>query len=191
MEYLYILIGGVLWNNLLVTHLLGLYPFLGERPSTDLQNLGMGLTTTAVVLVTAAAGFLIRTSVLVPWDLLYLEHLVLVVVLLLALLAVRGITGKSGSPMPDHLAMRILLNSAALGAVVLTLGSGPSGVSLTEKLISAVGLGFGITFLLVLVQAIENRPETRLMPPWLRGVPFQLITFGMIALALQGFAGIG
>ncbi len=188
-EYGFLIIGGVLWNNVIVTHLLGLYPFLGERPSTVAQNGVLGLITTGVVTVTVAVGLLVRRLLLVPLEILYLEHLLLVVTLMIVLALVDlAVAGRAHSWIPEHLVLRVFLNSAALGIVILTLeGSGDHA----RAIVSALGLGLGVTVLLVLVQAIESRPETNLVPVWLRGMPLQFMTLGMIALALRGFAGIG
>ena len=190
----YIVIGGVLWNNVIVTHLLGLYPFLGEHPKTVKKNGALGLVTTVAVMITLALGLAIRAALLAPRGLLYLEHLAIVLVFLAVLAlfdrtarAVRHRRGALRSWVPEHLLPRVFLNSAALGVVVLQLENGGSAA---EALVTALGLGLGVTVLLVLVQAIESRPETSLVPSWLRGMPLQFITLGMIALALKGFSGI-
>ena len=188
-EYGFLIIGGVLWNNVIVTHLLGLYPFLGERPSTVAQNGVLGLITTGVVTVTVAVGLLVRRLLLVPSQIVYLEHLFLVVTLIVILALVdRVLTDRAHPWIPEYPSLRVFLNSAALGIVILTL---ESGGDTAQAILSALGLGLGVTVLLVLVQAIESRPETNLVPAWLRGMPLQFMTLGMIALALRGFAGIG
>ncbi len=187
-EFGYLLIGGVLWNNVIVTHLLGLYPFLGERPATVAQNGILGLVTTVLVVVAVTAGFALRSMVLVPMELIYLEHLTLVLVLIVLLAGAARVLRRAPAWMPEHLVLRVSLNSAALGVVILSLerAAGPA-----HTIVAALGLGLGVTVLLVLVEAIEERPETKLLPAWLRGMPLQFMTLGMIALALQGFSGIG
>lgn len=187
-EFGYLLIGGVLWNNVIVTHLLGLYPFLGERPATVTQNGILGLVTTALVVVAVSIKFVLRSLLLAPLGLMYLEHLTLVLVLIVLLAGADRVLRRAPAWMPEHLVLRVALNSAALGVVILSMErtAGPA-----HTVVAALGLGLGVTVLLVLVEAIEERPETRLLPAWLRGRPLQFMTLGMIALALQGFSGIG
>lgn len=182
----YLIIGGVLWNNIIVTHLLGLYPFLGEQPSTVRENGILGLLTTLTILVSLAAVLVLRHVLPAYLDFLYLENLVVVLVIPIvpAVLAAKD-RGETG--LPEHLLPRIFLNSAALGVVMLKLEGGAGAL---ETMVTALGMGLGFTVLLILVRAIEIRPETNLVPEWLRGMPLQFITLGMIALALGGLAGM-
>lgn len=182
----YLVIGGVLWNNIIVTHLLGLYPFLGEQPSTIRDNGMLGLLTTFTILVGVSAGLIVRTVLLAPLGVQYLEHLVAVLIVL-AVPAVLAAVDRHRRWFPEHLLPRTFLNGAALGVVILKL---ESGAGAAESLVTAFGMGLGFTVLLILVRAIETRPETNLVPPWLRGMPLQFITLGMIALALKGLSGI-
>ncbi|TVR73707.1 MAG: hypothetical protein EA427_01970 [Spirochaetaceae bacterium] len=182
----YLIIGGVLWNNIIVTHLLGLFPFLGEQPPTVRENGILGLLTTVTILVSLSAGLILRPFVLDPLGIHYMEHLV-IVLLVPTVAAILQIAGRRVDWFPAHLLPRIFLNGAALGVVILKLESGSGAV---ESLVTAFGMGLGFTVLLILVRAIETRPETTLVPVWLRGMPLQFITLGMIALALKGLSGI-
>ncbi len=179
----YMVIGGVLWNNIVLTYLLGLFPFFGERPGTVKANLCLGLATTAVMAVAVVAAYGAHELVLVPLELVYLEHLV-TILLLLIIVAAADLLFRNYL---QHLLPRVFMNSAAFGTVLLYLGDWNG---LGEAIGTAVGFGLGVTALLILVETIDTRPETQLVPSWLRGMPLQFITLGMLALAIAGFEGL-
>ncbi len=179
----YMVIGGVLWNNIVLTYLLGLFPFFGERPSTVKANLCLGLTTTVVMAVAVVAAYGAHELVLVPLELVYLKYLV-TILLLLIIVVLADLLFRNYL---QHLLPRVFMNSAAFGTVLLSLGdwNGP-----LEAVGTAVGFGLGVTGLLIVVETIDTRPETQLAPSWLRGMPLQFVTLGMLALAIAGFQGI-
>lgn len=182
-EIAYLVIGGVLWNNIVLTNLLGLFPFFGDHPDSVADNAVLGLVTTAVIAVAVISAHFVRILILIPADLLFLEHLVMMLlVLAITMLADRLWRTRLGYILP-----RVFMNGAAFGLVLLQLDNWNGLIS---TLASSIGFGLGITFLLIVVAAITIRPESRLVPPWLQGMPLQLMTLGMIALALTGFAGI-
>lgn len=187
-ELLYILIGGVLWNNIVLTQLLGLTPFLVERESSFWKTLGMGFMTTVLMVASAMLTFLIYEYILVPLGLTYLDNLVLIF-LLLGLVAFMQLRPENTERdkswhfyLPD-----VFMNTAVFGMILLQV---TEWETLIEAIVSAAGVGLGFTMLLIIVDTINNRIEKTPVPEWLKGIPIQLIVLGILALAVTGFGGI-
>lgn len=202
-ELLYIVIGGVLWNNIVLTQLLGLFPFFGERPRSVGENGALGLITTVVMVVAVVVAYIVRVALLQPLAVVYLEPVMLVLLLFAILAGLNGVIRVSGTTrVPANLVMRVFLNSAVFGVLLLQLNGGAGGTAAgaaagattasgpASMIAATLGYGLGLTVLLVLMEAISARPETRLVPRWVRGMPLQFLTLGLIALAMNGLAGI-
>ena len=71
-EYLLLILGTVLVNNVVLVKFLGLCPFMGVSNKVE-TALGMGMATTFVLTLATAAGWLLEHALLVPLDIAYLR----------------------------------------------------------------------------------------------------------------------
>ena len=78
-EYLLILVGTVFVNNIVMTKILGLCPFMGVSKKLE-TSLGMGAATTFVLTLASASSYLINHYLLGP-ELAYLTTLSFIVVI--------------------------------------------------------------------------------------------------------------
>ncbi len=187
-ELLYILLGGVLWNNIVLTQLLGLTPFLVERESSLEKSLGMGLMTTVLMTAAALIIFLVYEYVLLPLGLTYLDNLVLILLLLALVLFMQLRPENTDSDRNWHFYLPdVFMNTAVFGMILLQV---TEWETLIEAIVSAAGVGLGFTLLIVIMDTINNRIEKTRAPEWLTGIPVQLIVLGILALAVSGFGGI-
>jgi len=79
-EYLLLLLGTALVNNVVLVKFLGLCPFMGVSNKLD-SALGMGFATTFVLTLAAGAGWLLEHYVLEPLDIGFLRILTLILVI--------------------------------------------------------------------------------------------------------------
>ncbi len=188
LDLLYLLLGGVLWNNIILTQLLGLSPFLVERKSSVEDIWGVGMMTTALMMASAFITFLIYDVILEPLALEYLDNIILILVIFLLVILFQqykkeGVRGRRWHLyLPD-----VFMNTAVFGILLLNLTEWETVI---EALVGAAGFGFGFAVLLVIIESINNRVEKLPLPEWLTGIPIQLITLGILALAVSGFSGI-
>ncbi len=186
--YLLILIGTVFVNNIVMSKILGLCPFMGVSKKLE-TAIGMGAATTFVLTLASGASYLIDTYLL-GQDLAYLRTLSFIVV-------IAGIVGftemfiKKTSPvlfrvLGIYLPL-ITTNCAVLGIPLLNVQEQHGFV---ESLIFGLGGALGFSLVLVLFAAMRERLEAAEVPATFRGASIAMITAGLMSLAFMGFAGL-
>jgi len=188
-ELAFILVGALLVNNFVLAQFLGLCPFIGASGSYDTAA-AMGLATTFVLTLSAAASWLVYHAVLVPLDLTYLRIIAFIVVIAGAV-QFTELYLKSTSPLL-HQVLGIYLplitsNCAVLGVALLAL---QQNLSFSETLIFAVGAAVGFSLVIVLFSAMRERISHADIPEPFQGAPITLVTAGILSLAFMGFAGL-
>ena len=79
-DYLFILLGTALVNNVVLARFLGLCPFMGVSNKVD-SALGMGMATTFVLTLAVAVSWLVERYVLIPLDIAFLRILAFILVI--------------------------------------------------------------------------------------------------------------
>jgi len=187
-NYLLILIGTVFVNNIVMSKILGLCPFMGVSRKLE-TAIGMGAATTFVLTLASGASYLIDTYLL-GQDLSYLRTLSFIVV-------IAGIVGftemfiKKTSPvlfrvLGIYLPL-ITTNCAVLGIPLLNVREQHNFL---ESLFFGLGGALGFTLVLVLFAAMRERLEAADVPKPFQGVSIAMITAGLMSLAFMGFAGL-
>ena len=187
-NYLLILIGTVFVNNIVMSKILGLCPFMGVSKKLE-TSIGMGAATTFVLTLASGLSYLVDTYLL-GQDLAYLRTLSFIVV-------IAGIVGftemfiKKTSPvlfrvLGIYLPL-ITTNCAVLGVPLLNAQEQHGFV---ESLLFGLGGALGFTLVLLLFAAMRERMEAADIPKPFRGVSIAMITAGLMSLAFMGFAGL-
>jgi electron transport complex protein RnfA len=186
-ELLLLALGAGLVNNIVLTHLLGVCPFVGMSRRFEVAS-QMALTTVFVLTLAAGLGYAAWQWLLQP---LGLEHLrTLVFILLVAGLAqaIDLYTRATNPLLAEALGLFLPLatvNCAVLGVMLLNL---TRHHGLLESLAFGAGAGAGYGLVLMLFAALRDRLETADVPAAFRGAPIALVTAGLMALAFMGFA---
>jgi electron transport complex protein RnfA len=187
-HYLLLLIGTVFVNNIVMSKILGLCPFMGVSRKLE-SAISMGAATTFVLTLASGASYLIDTYLL-GQELSYLRTLSFIVV-------IAGIVGftemfiKKTSPvlfrvLGIYLPL-ITTNCAVLGIPLLNVNEQHNFL---ESLIYGLGGALGFTLVLILFAAMRERLEAADTPKPFKGVSIAMITAGLMSLAFMGFAGL-
>ena len=80
MSWLLILASTVFVNNFVLARFLGLCPFMGVSRSID-TAMGMGLATTFVLTLAAAASYLVETYILLPLNATFLRTIAFILII--------------------------------------------------------------------------------------------------------------
>ncbi len=191
-DALYAVFAAVIWQNVVVTGLLGLTPFLAERGASYARSATVGLCATVImaiaVLVTAALSeWLLEPAGAAEAVLLVFAGVVLAIGAGGALVS-RSASTKSGeAPRWRRLLPEALLDAALIGGAIIAMGAGETIGMLT---VEAVAAGLGFTAILLVMEGIRERLAWLRPSSWVAGIPIQLITLGILALILSGFEGI-
>jgi len=185
-ELLLTLVSTALINNLVLHWPLGVDPLLASEERRQVHALG--LATTSLMLVTGMFGYGLYQWLLVP---LALTSLKLFVFMPLSVLLIGPLLKLLSRLLPqlsfDGLWPLLLGNAGVLG---LTLLNARDDHGFFHA--SAMSLGAGLGFWLVLGLFCDLRQRTfdNDVPLPFRGLPIQLISAGLIAVAFLGFNGL-
>ncbi len=188
-SYIFVVIGAVFVNNVVLVRMLGLCPFMGVSKKLE-TAIGMGAATTFVLTVGAGTSYLIDHYLLQPFDLVYLRTLSFIVVIA-AIVQMTELVIEKTSPLL-HQVLGIYLplittNCAVLGVPLLNVGLSHN---LLESLLFGFGSSVGFTLALVLFAGIRERLDGADVPAPFKGTAIAMITAGFMSLAFMGFAGL-
>jgi len=188
-NYLLLMISAALVNNVVLTRILGLCPFMGVSKKLD-TSVGMGLATLFVLTLASGCSFLIERYLLAPNGLLYLRTLAFIVVIAGIVQVTEAVIQKTSPLLHRVLGIYLPLittNCAVLGVPLLAVGN---QYGLIESLLFGASSAAGFTLAMVLFAGIRERLDGANVPAPFRGSPIALITAGIMSLAFMGFAGL-
>jgi electron transport complex protein RnfA len=189
-DYLTILLGTALVNNVVLVKFLGLCPFMGVSNKLD-SALGMGLATTFVLTLAAVAGWVLERLVLGPLDLGYLRILTFILVIAAVVqfteMAVRKVSPALYRVLGIFLPL-ITTNCAVLGVALLNV---QEGHGFLESVLYGFGSALGFTLVMVMFAGMRERLALLQVPRAFAGTPVAFVTAGLLSMAFMGFAGLG
>ncbi|MCU0288615.1 MAG: electron transport complex subunit RsxA [Acidobacteria bacterium] len=189
MEYLLLIIGAVLVNNVVLVQFLGICPFLGV--STKLGTaMGMAIAVIFVMALATTVTFLLHYTLLVPLKIEFLQTLLFILVIAALVQMVELILKKVSRPLYQALGVYLPLittNCAILGIAVLVIRK---DFTLLQSVAYAVGIAVGFGLALLIFAGIREKMALYDIPEAMKGAPIALVTAGLMSLAFMGFAGM-
>lgn len=188
-EYLFILVGAVLVNNVVLVRILGLCPFMGVSKKLSTAY-GMGAATTFVLTMGTGASYIIDHYLLIPFGLEYLRTISFIVTIA-ALVQLTELVIQKTSPVL-HQVLGIYLplittNCAVLGVPLINVSQDNGFLA---SLVFGAGSSIGFSLALILFAGVRERVEAADVPLHFRGVAIAMVTAGLMSLAFMGFAGL-
>lgn len=196
-EWLLITVGAILVNNVVLSRILGICPFLGVSKRLE-TALGMSGAVIFVMTIASFVTALIYKFLLsVKIDLfgmtadLAFTRILLFIVVIASLVQIVEILLKKFSPtLYESLGIYLPLittNCAVLGAATLNADAG-RGILASTVFGLCTGIGFGLA--MILFASLRERLELSKIPKPLQGTSIALITAGILAMAFMGFSGL-
>jgi electron transport complex protein RnfA len=188
-SYLFIILGAVLVNNVVLVRILGLCPFMGVSKKLE-TAVGMGAATTFVLTLGCGTSYVIDSWLLIPNDLEYLRTLAFIVTIAAIVQLTELVIQKTSPVLHQVLGIYLPLittNCAVLGIPLLNISQKHN---LVESLLFGFGSSVGFTLALVLFAGLRERLEGADVPKHFRGTAIGFITAGIMSLAFMGFAGL-
>lgn len=190
MNLLWILLGSIFVNNILLARFLGCCPFLGVSTKIDTAK-GMGVAVIFVTVLAATMTWLAYNLVLVPLGLEYLYTLSFILIIAALVQFVELVLKKINPTLYKSLGIFLPLittNCAVLGVAVINMNE---KYTLIESITNALGSSIGFVIAIVLMAGIRERVNNNTnVPRCLRGLPIALVTAGLMSIAFMGFSGI-
>jgi electron transport complex protein RnfA len=188
-EYLFIIIGTVWVNNIVLSQFLGLCPFMGVSRKLE-TAIGMGLATVFVLTLSSITSYLIHTYLLHPYGLDYLRTISFILVIAGIVGFTELVVHKTSPLLHNVLGIYLPLittNCAVLGVALLNVQKSNGFI---ESGLYGFGSAMGFTLILVLFAAMRERISASDVPKTFQGSAIAMITAGLMALAFMGFTGL-
>ncbi len=176
-------------SNILLTNFLGMCSYLSVSRELE-SSFGLGISVAFVLTATTGLSWLVYYYILVPFQVIYLQYIVFIVVIaafvqLLELILERYVPAlyyTLGIFLP-----LITVNCAIFGVILFMV---IRQYNFIQSLAFAAGSGIGWTLAIMMLAAIRKKLKEKLVPTGLQGAGISLIITGIMALAFIGFSGI-
>lgn len=188
-DYLIILLGTALVNNVVLVKFLGLCPFMGVSGRIS-SAIGMGFATTFVLTLAAALSWVVETLILIPLNLEVLRILSFILVIAVIVQFTESAIRKLSPTLYRGLGIYLPLittNCAVLGVALLNI---QEGHSFAQSLLYGFGSALGFTLVMVIFAGQRERLARLAVPGPFAGPPIAFITAGLLSMAFMGFAGL-
>jgi electron transport complex protein RnfA len=188
-EYLMLLLGTALVNNVVLVKFLGLCPFMGVSNKLE-AAVGMGLATTFVLTLAACAGWALEHAILIPFDIGFLRILAFILVIAAVVQFTEMVVHKTSPTLYQVLGIFLPLittNCAVLGVALLNI---QQKYDFIESALFGFGSAFGFTLVMVIFAGMRERLALLSVPETFAGSPIAFISAGILSLAFMGFSGL-
>lgn len=188
-QYIMILLGTVLVNNIVLVKILGLCPFMGVSKKLE-ASIGMAMATAFVLTIGSMSSWAITHYWLEPNHLEYLRTLSFIVVIAGVVQFTEIVMEKSFPPLYQMLGIFLPLittNCAVLGIPLLNAQQSHGAI---ESGFYGFGGAVGFSLVLILFASMRERLEAADVPKVFQGSAIAMITASLMSLAFMGFAGL-
>lgn len=184
-----LVIAASLINNFVFTRFLGLCIFFGVSRKME-TAVGMSITFTSVMMISAALSWLIFTYVMIPLDITFLKIIIFIGVVAGFVQASDTIMRKVSPGLYYKLGIYLALISTNCIILAVPLINAGEHYTFLESLAFALGSGLGFALALVIMASIREKLELANIPAPFKGLPIAFVVTGLIALAFSGFSGL-
>lgn len=176
-------------NNFVFTRFLGLCIFFGVSKKME-TAVGMSITFTAVMVISAALSWLVFTYIMVPLEITFLKIIIFIGIVAAFVQGADTIMRKVSPGLYYKLGVYLALISTNCIIVAVPLINAESHYNFLESLAFGFGSGIGFALALVIMASIREKLELADVPRPFRGMPIAWVTTALIALAFTGFSGL-
>ena len=188
-KYFELIVSASLINNFVFTRFLGLCIFFGVSKKME-TAIGMSITFTAVMMISASLSWLIFTYLMVPLDITFLKIIVFIGVVAGFVQASDTIMRKTAPGLYYKLGIYLALISTNCIILAVPLINAGEHYSFIQSIAFGFGSGIGFALALVIMASIREKLELADVPGPFKGLPISFIITGLIALAFTGFSGL-
>ncbi|MCC6347464.1 MAG: electron transport complex subunit RsxA [Nitrospirales bacterium] len=184
-----LVVSASLINNFVFTQFLGLCIFFGVSKKME-TAVGMSVTFTAVMMISAALCWFIFAYVMIPLDITFLKIIVFIGIIAGLVQASDTIMRKVAPGIYYKLGIYLALISTNCIILAVPLLNAGSHYSFIESIAFGLGSGIGFGLALIIMASIREKVEMADVPAPFKGLPMAFVVTGLIALAFTGFSGL-
>ena len=188
-DFVLMMIGAALVNNVILARFLGLCSFMGVTTRIDTAA-GMGLATTFVITVSSMADWAVQHYLLDAFGLGYLRTVTFILVIASAVqfteLTIKKVSPALFQMLGIYLPL-ITTNCAVLGVALLLVEGRMSFIGAT---LFAFASSLGYSLVMIIFAGLRERLALAQVPRLFAGPPIGFIVASLLAMAFMGFSGI-
>ncbi|UCH81353.1 MAG: RnfABCDGE type electron transport complex subunit A [Nitrospiraceae bacterium] len=184
-----LVIAASLINNFVFTRFLGLCIFFGVSRKME-TAVGMSITFTAVMVVSAALSWVVYEYVMIPLDITFLKIIIFIGIVAAFVQSADTIMKKVSPTLYYKLGVYLALITTNCIILAVPLINAGEHYSFFESIAFGLGSGLGFALALVIMASIREKLEVADVPAPFKGLPISFIIAGLIALAFTGFSGL-
>ncbi|MBI4843806.1 MAG: RnfABCDGE type electron transport complex subunit A [Nitrospirae bacterium] len=184
-----LIIAASLINNFVFTRFLGLCIFFGVSKKME-TAVGMSITFTAVMVVSAALSWVVFQYIMVPLDITFLKIIVFIGIIAALVQSADTIMKKVSPSLYYKLGIYLALITTNCIILAVPLINAGESYTFIESMAFGLGSGLGFALALVIMASIREKLEVADIPAPFKGMPISFIVAGLIALAFTGFSGL-
>jgi electron transport complex protein RnfA len=184
-----LIVSASLINNFVFTRFLGLCIFFGVSKKME-TAVGMSITFTAVMMISAAISWVVFNLVLVPLEITFLEIIVFIGIIAGLVQVSDTIMRKVSPGLYYKLGIYLALISTNCIILAVPLVSAGEKYTFIQSLAFGLGSGLGFALALIIMASIREKLELAEVPAPYKGLPMAFVVTSLIALAFTGFSGL-
>jgi electron transport complex protein RnfA len=188
-EYFLIIISVVFVNNIVLTKILGLCPFMGVSKKLD-TSISMSAATAFVLTIGSITSWLINYFLLVPYNLEYLRTISFIVVIAAVVQFTEMVMEKNYPYLYRVLGIFLPLITTNCAVLGIPLLNAQLSHNLLEAAIFGLGGALGFSFVLILFASLREKFEGADTPNVMKGSAIAMLTAGLMSLSFMGFIGL-
>ncbi|EDZ64578.1 NADH-quinone reductase, subunit e [beta proteobacterium KB13] len=188
-EYFLIIISVVFVNNIVLTKILGLCPFMGVSKKLD-TSISMSAATAFVLTIGSITSWLINYFLLVPYNLEYLRTISFIVVIAAVVQFTEMVMEKNYPYLYRVLGIFLPLITTNCAVLGIPLLNAQLSHNLLEAAIFGLGGALGFSFVLILFASLREKFEGANTPNAMKGSAIAMLTAGLMSLSFMGFIGL-
>ncbi|HDD35198.1 MAG TPA: electron transport complex subunit RsxA [Candidatus Desulfofervidus auxilii] len=188
-DYLLLIVGAILVNNILLVRFLGNCPFLGVSKKMD-TALGMAVAVIFVISCTGPITWFVQHHLLEKFDIVYLRTLAFILTIAVFVQLVEMVIKKVNPTLYRGMGIYLPLittNCAVLGTCFLNIDL---KYNLLQTLIFSFASATGWSLALIIMAGIRERFSFARIPKNFQDTSIGLITAGLIGLSFYAFQGL-
>ena len=188
-EYFIIIISVVFVNNIVLTKILGLCPFMGVSKKLD-TSISMSAATAFVLTIGSITSWLVNHFLLVPNNLEYLRTISFIVIIAAVVQFTEMVMEKNYPYLYRVLGIFLPLITTNCAVLGIPLLNAQLSHNLLEAAIFGLGGALGFSFVLILFASLREKFEGADTPHVMRGSAIAMLTAGLMSLSFMGFIGL-
>ncbi len=188
MQFVSILIAGILINNFIFVKFLGICPFLGVSQKVE-TAVGMGVAVTFVMTVASGVTWLVQHYILEQFGIPFMQTVAFILVVAALVQFVEMVIQKVSPTLYQALGVYLPLittNCAVLGVTVLNI---QADYNFFYAMVNGFASALGFLLAITLMAGVREKLAFSSIPKALQGFPMAFITAGLMAMAFYGFQG--